>query len=217
MPRTTRTIDKSKQVNVRTAAKRARIEEAGMGGPRIGRETSTTQAAQARRDANAERARRAAAVRKAVPLKATPAPKASSKSKTNPTTKPKVKAKSRKKVAYAKPRVKRKSPIIEVRASSSVQGSAKLDHYVQDVVSRALAHFAARLTRIGVHLTDENADKEGLNDKRCQIEARPASRKPLSTSATADSVEKALALAVGKMKRKLASRLGTRPSARGRV
>ena len=203
MARTARTIDTSRQIKVGTAAKRARIHEAGMGGPRIGRETAATQVAQARRDTKAKLAKRASAVKKAAPLKATVAPK--------------VKAKSRKKAAYAKPRVERKGPIIEVRASSSVQGSAKLDKHVEDVVSTALTRFAARLTRIDVHLTDENAAKKGLNDKRCQIEARPASRKPLSTSATAATVEKALVLAVGKMKRKLASRLRGRSAARRRV
>lgn len=207
MPRTRRTIDKSKQVRVGAAAKRARVEEAGVDGPRTGRETVTTQAAQTRRDTHATLAERAAAVKRVVPPEATAAPDAEAKPR----------AGSRKKVAYARPRVKRKSPIIEVRASSSVRGSATLDKHVEDVVSRALAHFAARLTRIDVHLTDENADKKGLNDKRCQIEARPASRKPLSTSATAATVEQALVSAVGKMKRKLASRLRGRPAARGRV
>ena len=34
-----------------------------------------------------------------------------------------------------------------------------------------LSRFNDKITRLEVHLTDENGSKEGLNDKRCLLEA----------------------------------------------
>ena len=75
------------------------------------------------------------------------------------------------------------------------------DAFVEAVVTDALDRFMPRLTRIDVHLSDTNANKQGGSDKRCQIEVRPASQQPVSARASADTVEKSLTIAVGKMKR----------------
>jgi hypothetical protein len=178
------------QVGATTAAKRARIEEAGLDGPRVGEESARTKAAQSRRDTR--RAKAAATVK---------SPKARAGSQ--PVLK---KSPAAKKVPASKVRMARPTPFIKIRASSSVEGSANLDAYARSVVARGLSRFAGRLTRISVYLSDENAEKESPNDKRCQIEARPASQKPVSVSATATQVKKALSIAVGKMKRLLSAR-----------
>jgi hypothetical protein len=192
MPQTTTSANRSHQIKAPAAAKRARIKEAGLDGPRIGEESARTSAAQGRRDAR--RAKAAATVR-------SPKMKAASK----PVSK---KSPAAKKVPASKARMARATPFIKIRTSSSVVGSATLDAYAKSVVARGLSRFAGRLTRIAVYLSDENAEKEGSNDKRCQIEARPASQKPVSASATAATVKQALTIAVGKMKRLLTARFG---------
>ena len=123
-----------------------------------------------------------------------------------PTTRTK-RAVTRKAASPAKRRKRRATPMIEVRASSSVKGSAALDAHVEQVVAAGLSRFSAQLTRIDVYLRDDNAAKKGPDDKRCRIEARPASQRALSVSATSSTIERALLSAVGKMKRKLSSRL----------
>jgi len=192
MPQATTSVNRFSQVKATYAAKRARIEEAGLGGRRTGEESARTKAAQGRRDAR--RAKAAATVK-------SPKTKAASK----PMSK---KSPAAKKGPASKARMARPTPFIKIRTSNSVQGSAKMDAFARSVVARGLSRFAGRLTRIAVYLSDENAEKEGSNDKRCQIEARPASQKPVSASATANKVEKALTIAVGKMKRLLTARFG---------
>lgn len=94
---------------------------------------------------------------------------------------------------------------IQVNTSNSVDGSAKLNDVVQDAVRSSIGRFARRLTRVEVHIADENAGKKGPNDKRCVIEVRPASQQPMSTSADGDTVMKAVTSAASKMKRKLST------------
>ena len=197
MPRTTSRVNKSVQIKATAAAKRARVEEGGLRGPRLGKISARTRSAQARRDAKADAV-------------ITPAETAKGRSAAaaGPTASSKVAAK--KPTADAKARKRRTSPLIEVRTASSVDGSAGLDAFAEEIVTGALSRFMPRVTRIDVHLSDANADKKGDNDKRCQIEVRPASQQPVSATATAGTIEKALTSAVSKMKRLLAKRLDPR-------
>ena len=195
MPPTTSRVNKSGQVKATAAAKRARVEEGGLRGPRLGRISARTRKAQARRDAEADAVTAPAATARG---KSAVGPRASSKVAAN------------KPIADAKTRKRRTSPLIEVRTASSVDGSAGLDAFAEEIVTGALSRFMPRITRIDVQLSDANADRKGGNDKRCQIEVRPASRQPLSATATAGTIEKALTAAASKMKRVLAKRLDPR-------
>jgi hypothetical protein len=209
MPRTIARVNQSGQLKAKTAAKSARHEEAGLGGPRTGKASATTRAAQARRDA-----RRAAGSAAAAEYSAKTGPEPMTKrSRPEPPTRA-VEAKTRPSPAHSKLRKKRETPMIEVRTSSSVPGSATLDAHVEKVVGAAIERFAGVLTRVDVYLSDENAAKGGSNDKRCLIEARPASRKPVSTTATAGTVQRALTDAAAKMKRLLATQFDRKPRRR---
>ena len=199
MPRTTSRVNKSAQIKATAAAKRARLEEGGLRGPRLGKISAAKRRAQARRDAKGDAA--------ASPARTTQA------TSTAPSGSSKVAAK--KPAADAKARKGRTSPVIEVRTANAVKGSAGLDAFAEEIVTGGLSRFMPRVTRIDVHLSDANADKKGDGDKRCQIEVRPASRQPVSATATAGTIEKALTTAVGKMKRLLATQFG-RERSRGR-
>ena len=201
MPRTTSRVNKTAQVKATAAAKRARVEEAGLRGPRLGRISTAKRKAQAGRDAKADAVAAPARTSKAT---STAGPRASSK------------VAAKKPAAGAKARTRRTSPVIEVRTASSVRGSAGLDTFAEEIVTGALSRFMPRVTRVDVHLSDADADKKGDNDKRCQIEVRPASRRAVSATATAGTIEKALTTAVNKMKRLLASQFSRARSRNGR-
>jgi hypothetical protein len=186
-------VNKSARIKATAAGKRARLNEAGLRGPRVGKVSAATRRAQARRDATPD---------------AVVAPVATAKGKSPAGTTASTEVATRRLAADAKARTRRASPVIEVRTANSVQGSARLDTLAEEAVRGALSRFMPRVTRIDVHLSDANADKGGDDDKRCQIEVRPASRRPVSATATAGTVEKALATAVGKMERLLAGRFG---------
>jgi len=112
---------------------------------------------------------------------------------------------TKKKSPAVRERNLRTTPIIAVRTSHSVRGSAEFAAHAEEVVGTALARFAGRVTRVDVYFSDDNAQKKGDDDKRCQIEVRPASQRPISVTASAATVHKALTMAVGKMKRLMSS------------
>ena len=67
---------------------------------------------------------------------------------------------------------------IQVNTDDSIQGDEILSQRVGDEISSRLGRFSDQITRIEVHLSDENAEKGGGSDKRCVIEARLEGRKP---------------------------------------
>lgn len=98
---------------------------------------------------------------------------------------------------------------IQVNTGSQTPGSAGHNEYVDHLIRDSLHRFANRITRVEVHLTDENsATKSGGDDKRCQIEVRMAGLQPISVTDHADSHELAIDGAAGKMLRLIESTLG---------
>jgi hypothetical protein len=92
--------------------------------------------------------------------------------------------------------------------TDAVEGREALVAQVESAVESALGRFAGQLTRVEVHLGDENADRSGLDDKRCSMEARPAGQQPVAVAHNAATVEEAAAGAAQKLARLLDSRLG---------
>lgn len=97
---------------------------------------------------------------------------------------------------------------IQVSTNSSVDGSEGLTSEIESTVSNTLSRFVEQITRVEVHLADENADKSGGGDKRCTMEARVAGQQPVAVSHNADSLEEAYAGAADKLSNLLTSKLG---------
>jgi hypothetical protein len=71
---------------------------------------------------------------------------------------------------------------------------------ISETVSNRLARFADRLTRVEVHFSDINGRENTVgDDKRCLIEARPASRDPVAVTHEAASLDQALGGALPKL------------------
>jgi ribosome-associated translation inhibitor RaiA len=64
-----------------------------------------------------------------------------------------------------------------------------------------------RITRVEVHLSDQNGDKSGQDDKRCMLEARLEGRQPTVVTHHAASLDEAVDGAADKLKRFLESTL----------
>ncbi len=78
----------------------------------------------------------------------------------------------------------------------------------QSEVAASLKRFNDRITRIEVHLTDENSlAKGGADDIRCLMEARPASQQPVSVEVRAATVEQAIREGASTLKRRLSAML----------
>lgn len=93
---------------------------------------------------------------------------------------------------------------IQVNTDNQIEGHERLNRYVESTISGALNRFQSRLTRIEVHIHDDNSNKKsGDDDIRCVIESRPRGLKPVSVNNSAASVEPALKGAIDKMERAL--------------
>lgn len=93
---------------------------------------------------------------------------------------------------------------ILVNTDNHIQGSAELTRQVETVAEVALGRFGDRITRVQVHLSDENSrEKHGDNDKRCVMEARLAGLQPITVSHQGSSLEQALAGAAATLEKTL--------------
>jgi len=92
---------------------------------------------------------------------------------------------------------------IQFNTDNKVIISEKLRPPLISLISEGLNRFSHQITRVEVHLSDENSDKEGLNDKRCMIEARLAGMKPIAVTNHANTHEQAVEGAVEKLKTSL--------------
>lgn len=87
--------------------------------------------------------------------------------------------------------------------SNHIEGSARLQEWVGASVTDRLERYEEFLSRVEVHISDENGSKSGADDKRCQIEARPKGHQPLSVTHKAESLEQAVEGAAEKMRHAL--------------
>ena len=79
---------------------------------------------------------------------------------------------------------------------------------LRDKVENALSRFSDHITRVELHLGDENADKSGQHDKRCVMEVRLEGLQPMAVTHTAASLDQAVDGAADKQARMIESMLG---------
>jgi ribosome-associated translation inhibitor RaiA len=98
---------------------------------------------------------------------------------------------------------------IQINTDSNIEGDAELVQQIKAVVRNSLERFSEQITRVEIHLSDENSEnKFGTDDKRCLLETRLAGLQPISVSDQAATLEQAVDGAVEKLKRSLDSTLG---------
>lgn len=97
---------------------------------------------------------------------------------------------------------------IQVNTDNTIAGREDVVRFVEGVIASKLNAVSGPITRIEVHLQDQNAEKSGPDDKRCMIEARLEGRQPVSATNTADNLQSAITGAVDKMRNILDRELG---------
>lgn len=81
---------------------------------------------------------------------------------------------------------------IQVHSDNHIQSSLRMEEWVRSTVESTLERYEEDLTRVVVHLRDENGGKSGPDDMRCQLEARPKGHQPISVTHKADTLEQAI-------------------------
>jgi ribosome-associated translation inhibitor RaiA len=97
---------------------------------------------------------------------------------------------------------------VQIHTDRTIDGAEALSAQVVAVVADALGRFADQVTRVEVHLSDQNGEKGGADDKRCMMEARLEGRPPTAVTHQAATVEAAMDSAAAKLTRAVENALG---------
>jgi hypothetical protein len=97
---------------------------------------------------------------------------------------------------------------IQVNTSNGVENKEALERWADGEIRQNLSRFVDDVTRVEIHLSDENHDASGGGDKRCVMEARLAHHQPLAVTQHARSLDEAFRGAADKLKRTLDNTLG---------
>ena len=105
---------------------------------------------------------------------------------------------------------------IQVNSNRSIAIGESFERWATDELNASFGRFKDVITRIEVHMSDENGDRPGIDDKRCVIEARLANREPLAVNHQAPNQDEAFRGASDKLKRLIEHTLGKMRDHRGR-
>jgi ribosome-associated translation inhibitor RaiA len=97
---------------------------------------------------------------------------------------------------------------IQFNTDKTISGDERHEHHFTSIIAEGIKRFQSHITRIEVHLSDENGKKDGVNDKQCSLEARMEGRQPVFVSSKAETVEKSIQGAIDKLKASLETILG---------
>ena len=98
---------------------------------------------------------------------------------------------------------------VKVNTSNGIENKDSLERWAADYLNEQLRRFNQDITAIEVQLTDENqADKGGISDKRCMLEARVNGREPIAVTNFAPDQDLAFRGATEKLAHALDHALG---------
>jgi ribosome-associated translation inhibitor RaiA len=105
---------------------------------------------------------------------------------------------------------------IQVNTSNGIENKDALERWANAEIKQTLSRFTADVTRVEVHLSDQNHDASRGGDKRCAMEARLAHHQPVTVTQHAPNLDEAFRGASDKLKRALDSALGRLSNHRAR-
>lgn len=82
--------------------------------------------------------------------------------------------------------------LILVHTDGNISGREAMADSVKRVVTSALGDLGDHITRVEVHLSDEDGKKHGQDDVRCMLEARVEGRQPMAVTHHDSSVSEAV-------------------------
>jgi ribosomal subunit interface protein len=107
--------------------------------------------------------------------------------------------------------------LVQVITDNHIRARDTLVADIEAALDSALARFDPQITRVEVHLADENSHKKGDNDKRCALEARLSGLAPVAASATGGDIRQAVDAAIDKLVAQLDHKLGKLSDRKNRV
>ena len=90
---------------------------------------------------------------------------------------------------------------IQINTDHNVKGSDLLRQHVESLLNDSLSNFKDEVTRVEVHISDENSHKGGDDDLRCTMEARIRGLQPIAVTHHAENIDVAIAGAADRITR----------------
>lgn len=98
---------------------------------------------------------------------------------------------------------------IQINTDHNIAGHEALTARISELIENALSRFSDHITRVEVHLSDENSDKkDGYDSMRCMIEARLEGIQPIAVTHHATTLDEAVDGAVDKLTNLIETTLG---------
>jgi len=97
---------------------------------------------------------------------------------------------------------------IQYNTDKTINGDESHSAYYTNLIKEGLQRYSDSITRIEVHIGDENGKKEGFDDIRCMLEARLEGRQPIAVTSHANNTEEAVSASIEKLKNSLETILG---------
>jgi hypothetical protein len=97
---------------------------------------------------------------------------------------------------------------IQFNTDRNIEGNQRLETWVTKRLHEALDRFAERITRIEVHMSDQNGQKNGQDDQQCRLEARLKGLNPITVTAREATIEKSFSAAISKLRANLDTTIG---------
>jgi len=97
---------------------------------------------------------------------------------------------------------------IQINTDKTLTGEKRSSDFFTSQITEALQRFESHITRIEVHLKDENGKKDGFNNISCLLEARLEGRQPIAINNQADTIDLAVTGAIDKIKTAIETILG---------
>lgn len=98
--------------------------------------------------------------------------------------------------------------IIQINTDKTLSGEKRRTDFFTAQIDEALQKFESHITRIEVHLKDENGNKDGFNNISCLLEARLEGKKPIAITNKANTIDFALTGAIDKIETAVKTILG---------
>ena len=94
---------------------------------------------------------------------------------------------------------------VQINTDRTIEWDQRHNDHFSSLIKEELDRFSEHITRVEVHLSDENGSKKGVNDIRCLMEVRIEGKKPIAVSDQSDTIEQAVSGAITKVQASLRS------------
>ncbi|WP_316803583.1 HPF/RaiA family ribosome-associated protein [Pedobacter nototheniae] len=97
---------------------------------------------------------------------------------------------------------------IQINADNNLNLKQEYKDKLKDTLTNGLSRYTGHLSRLELHLSDINGNKDAQNDKRCVLEARLEGRPPIAVTNLDNTYDQAVNGAIAKLDSSLNTIIG---------